>query len=119
DLYSVDENVSATIMHKKIELQNQIEKTKLLVDYIEEVKLKFFDLSNQWKEYLDNKEKIPKKLFSELDQEKLELLKRTFIYNLNRYGYKSVLDIKDIDISHDTYLPIIKEFDMKFDSSAS
>lgn len=119
DLYSVDENVSATIIHKKIELQNQIEKTKLLVDYIEEVKLKFFDLSNQWKEYLDNKEKIPKKLFSELDQEKLELLKRTFIYNLNRYGYKSVLDIKDIDISHDTYLPIIKEFDMKFDSSAS
>ena len=42
-----------------------------------------------------------------------------FISNLENYNYKSVINKNEITISEDTYLPIIEEFDMKFDSSAS
>lgn len=38
---------------------------------------------------------------------------------MKNYGYKSDTEWDDIDISQDTYLPVIKNFDMKFDSSAS
>ena len=38
---------------------------------------------------------------------------------LEDYGYKSVIDKREIDISKDNYLPVIENFDMKFDSSAS
>lgn len=119
DLYSVDDSVSEAVVYKRIEIQNKIERLQALVNFIEEKKTKLLELSSQWKDYLANKEKLPTKKFSKLDSEKLKLLKETFVANLNTYGYKSVANMNDISISDETYLPVIKEFDMKFDSSAS
>lgn len=42
-----------------------------------------------------------------------------FVENLRKYGYKSVANMDEIKLSEESYLPIIEEFDMKFDSSAS
>ena len=49
----------------------------------------------------------------------MEKLKIHFIENLRKYGYKSVANMDAIQISEESYLPVIEEFDMKFDSSAS
>lgn len=54
-----------------------------------------------------------------LDEKKIKLLRKTFIANLKLYGYKSILELQDVTISDETYLPVIEGFDMKFDSSAS
>lgn len=119
DLYSVDEEVSEAIVYKKIELQSQIGNITGLCETIELKKQKLFDLSNEWKIYLEGKERIPKNKFTEQDVEKIKILRSFFVDNLKQYGYKSIGNMGDINISEETYLPVIEEFDMKFDSSAS
>lgn len=119
DLYSVDDSVSEAIIYKKIELQSQIERITCLNEIVEEKKAKILTLSNDWKEYLKSKETVPKSKFSDQDNEKIKCLRSHFVSNLKKYGYKSVVDVRDINISDESYLPVIEEFDMKFDSSAS
>lgn len=119
DLYSIDDNVSETIVYKKVDTQEKIEKLNELIGFVEEKKKKLLELSDEWKVYLEDKEKTPTTKFSKLDQEKLKLFRDKFVENLRAYGYKSVIDMGDVDISRETYLPVIEEFDMKFDSSAS
>lgn len=119
DLYSVDDSVSESLVYKKIEIQGKIERLQTLTRFVEEKKTKLLALSDEWKKYLAMKAKIPAKKFSEADNEKLQLLKETFVEKIYTYGYKSVVNKEDIDISDETYLPVIEDFDMKFDSSAS
>ena len=119
DLYSVDDSVSETIVYKKIDVQSKIEKMETLLSFVEEKKSKLLDLSKDWKKYLEDKEKVPTQKFTQLDLEKLSLLREHFVANLKTYGYKSVANMDEISISKETYLPVIEEFDMKFDSSAS
>lgn len=119
DLYSVDEGVSEAIIYKKIDIESRIEKLNNLMAFLAIKKEELLKLSQEWKIYIENKEKVPKKKFSDFDIDKLNTLRTYFVSNLKIYGYKSVLDMRDIDISQETYLPVIEEFDMKFDSSAS
>lgn len=119
DLYSVDDSVSEAVIYKKIDVLSKIEKMETLLSFVEEKKNKLLELSKGWKKYLEDKEKFPTKKFTQLDLEKLELLREHFVANLKTYGYKSVVNMDEISISKETYLPVIKEFDMKFDSSAS
>ena len=76
-------------------------------------------LSIRWKNYLEDKEKLPKKKFSEDDNAKITTLRNVFISNLRKFGYKSLSTMDQIEISKDSYLPVRENFDMKFDSSAS
>lgn len=119
DLYSVDDSVSEAVIYKKIDVLSKIEKMETLLSFVEEKKNKLLELSKGWKKYLEDKEKFPTQKFTQLDLEKLELLREHFVANLKTYGYKSVVNMDEISISKETYLPVIKEFDMKFDSSAS
>lgn len=119
DLYSVDDSVSEAVVYKKIVIQGKIEKIENLIHFVEEKKQRILELSGVWKEYLASKEKVPAKKFTEMDIKKLSLLRDYFVDNLKNYGYKSVVSMDDISISEETYLPVIEEFDMKFDSSAS
>ncbi len=119
DLYSVDDNMSEAVVYKKISIEGKIEKIESLIHFVEEKKQRILELSGAWKEYLASKEKVPDKKFTEMDIKKLRLLKNYFVENLKNYGYKSVASMDDISISEETYLPVIEEFDMKFDSSAS
>ncbi len=52
-------------------------------------------------------------------RKKIKTLRNHFINNLRQFGYKSILNLNQIDISLESYLPVIEGFDMKFDSSAS
>lgn len=119
DLYAVDDNLSEALVYKKIELQTRIDHLEGLIRYVEEKNKMFEQLSDDWKLYLQGKKELPNNKFTENDLKKIKLLREKFVINLENYGYKSVIDKRTVGISEDNYLPVIENFDMKFDSSAS
>lgn len=119
DLYAVDEEQSEAIVYKKLEITNKIQQLEKFKDIVDNALTRLTELSERWKKYLDQKERLPKEKFTLKDKEKLNSFECNFKKNLKEYGYKSVSNIDDISISRDTYLPVINNFDMKFDSSAS
>ena len=119
DLYAVDDNLSEALVYKKIELQTKIDHLEGLIKYVEKQKESFENLSNKWKTYLQSKKELPQNKFSVVDYKKIKLLRNNFVFNLENYNYKSVIDKTEISISEDNYLPVIEQFDMKFDSYAS
>lgn len=121
DLFSsTDTEASEAIILKRIEITNRIERLSKLKDSIASFVDQLKELSVEWKLYLDQKSKLPKKGISESDLEKISLLKKKFIANLQRYHYSSLSSFDGIDISiESSLLPTIDGFDMKFDSSAS
>ncbi|NJD02775.1 MAG: hypothetical protein FIA99_09340 [Ruminiclostridium sp.] len=119
DLYSVDEGLSESIVYKKLELNSKIQELEKFKNTVSSSLEKLIELSKRWKKYLDDKDKLPKEKFTLEDKKKLSSFENNFKNNLRTYGYKSVSNIDDISISRDTYLPVINNFDMKFDSSAS
>jgi len=119
DLYKVDDDVSETLLYKRIELEKKNENILLLSQSFESKKAMFKELSNEWREYLNDKENLPVDDFSEGDKEKLIKFKTNFIENLEKFRFSSELEYKKLTISPSTYLPEMDGFDMKFDSSAS
>ena len=80
---------------------------------------RFKDLSNKWQELLKDKASLPKQGFTEEDEKRLEDFKANIISNLRQFRYTSTSNLGGIEISKDNYMPVIDNFDMKFDSSAS
>ena len=121
DLFTTtDTEASEAIMLKRIEITNRIEQLSKLESTIATLTEQLRELSQEWNTYLEQKGKLPKKVISELDIEKITLLKRRFVDNLKRYHYSSLPSFEGIDISiESSLLPTIDGFDMKFDSSAS
>lgn len=121
DLYSVDESISEAIMYKKNELFLTIEKLEELQILVDKKKKTFSRLSLEWERLLESKSNLPKNKFSDMDSTKIKQLRDEFVNNIEKYGYGSVAktNMNEIEISEDNYLPVIEEFDMKFDSSAS
>ena len=119
DLFSINEDYSEAVVYKKITLEKQIDALKSLELFQNEINDRLRELSKRWESYLILKNQLPTKGFTEKDFKKLELLKKTFIENLRKFGYKSIHNLDEIEISHENYLPLFEGFDMKFDSSAS
>lgn len=119
DLYSINEEYSEAIVYKKITIEKQIESLNKLQQLQHDSIEKLVELSKRWEKYLEDKRALPKNKFTEQDKEKIALLRDVFINNLRKYGYKSILNLEDISISEESYLPLFEGFDMKFDSSAS
>ncbi|WP_185151034.1 hypothetical protein [Peribacillus simplex] len=94
---------------------------KVLLQIYEEYEgyKKELDLVNEdWKKYLSDKASLPKEYFSELDKDKLKCFEKSFKRLLIRVGFSSV-DVNQITISLDKYVPQVDGFDIKFDASAS
>ena len=119
DIYSVDDEYAESVVYKKIEISKEIEDLKKLKMDLQKLFSTMDILSIRWKNYLEDKEKLPKKKFSEDDNAKITTLRNVFISNLRKFGYKSLSTMDQIEISKDSYLPVRENFDMKFDSSAS
>lgn len=119
DLYSIDSNISESIVRKKIIIENEIDEIKDMKDETSVLYDKIIELSKEWKENLKQLGRLPKTNFTDSDIKKIEDLKVYFIENLQSYGYKSISDFSEVDISEDKLMPVISGFDMKFDSSAS
>lgn len=119
DLYSIDSNISESIVRQKIIIENEIDEIREMKDEISILYDKIVELSKEWKENLKELGSLPKTNFTDSDKIKIEALKSYFIENLQLYGYKSISDFSEVDISEDKLMPVISGFDMKFDSSAS
>ena len=119
DLFSIDEDLSETIIYKRMNIEHHIEELEEFKQTVDNIVSKFKTLSEKWKELLIEKAQLPERGFDDSDREKLEDLKSNFISNLKNYEYTSVSNVGSIEISPDNYLPVIDKFDMKFDSSAS
>lgn len=119
DLYSIDEDLSETIIYKRMSIEHKIQELKEFKQKTIGIISGFRELSNKWKKLLTEKAQLPQKGFKEDDKRKIEKLKNNFVYNLKNYEYTSISNVNAIEISADNYLPVIDKFDMKFDSSAS
>lgn len=119
DLFSVDDDFSETIVAEKIKIENKIIALRQLQDNIDSICFELKKLSELWREYLDEKKKLPKSHFSSKDSRKISLLEKYFKQYLEKFDYQSVKNYDGIQISVENYLPMSDGFDMKFDSSAS
>ncbi|TGA95893.1 hypothetical protein E4665_17195 [Sporolactobacillus shoreae] len=120
DLFTTtNTDASEAIALKRIEISRRIEILKQLNGLVSSKINKLKNLSKQWNDYLDRLKKLPIKGLSNLDTEKISLLKMKFIENLKLYHYSSLSSFDGIQISEESFLPTIDGFDMKFDSSAS
>ncbi|MFQ6872604.1 hypothetical protein [Romboutsia timonensis] len=119
DLYSIDSNISESVVRKKLIIENEIDEIKDMKNEISILYDKIIELSKQWKKNLKDLANLPKSNFTYSDIKKIKDLKLYFIENLQSYGYKSISDFSEVEISEDKLMPVISGFDMKFDSSAS
>lgn len=119
DLYSVDEDLSETIIYKRMSIEHHIADLNEFKESIKEIVNKFIGLSEKWHELLQEKEMLSQKRFAESDEETIKIFENNFVANLKDFKYTSISNIGAIEISRDNYMPVIDRFDMKFDSSAS
>lgn len=119
DLYSLSEDYSESVIYKKVTIEKQIEVLNRIQRALAEAIAKLKELSSRWSKYLQAKSALPASRFTKADEDKLKLLRKRFIQNLQKYGYRSIHNLNEIEISMETYLPLFEGFDMKFDSSAS
>ncbi|GGA77222.1 hypothetical protein [Ornithinibacillus halotolerans] len=119
DIFAIDGSVSESTIYKKVELNNTISELEKIKAEVGAAINEFKELSEEWKQYLGDLSKLPKNKFTSLDEKKIKSLRDYFVSNLKVFGYRSSSDINKVMISRDTYMPIIENFDLKFDSSAS
>ncbi|APC81352.1 TPA: hypothetical protein ACXDAZ_003157 [Clostridium botulinum] len=119
DIYSSENNVSEVVLRNKILIENEIEDLTFIFEETTELCKEFKSLSEDWIELLQLKAGLPTDKFTVKDRQKIAKLRENFINNLKLYGFDSIVDFSQIDISEDKLLPISNGFDMKFDSSAS
>ena len=119
DLFSVDENLSATVVYEKINIEGRIIALGKLRKEIDRCIVRLKEVSNDWAKYLADKRALPKTNFTDKDKEKVDALEANFKYYIKAFNYRSASSLDKIEISRDNYLPISEGFDMKFDSSAS
>ncbi len=118
-MYSVDEDLSETIIYKRMSIEYHIADLHEFKESIKEIVNKFIGLSEKWHELLQEKEMLSQKRFAESDEETIKIFENNFVANLKDFKYTSISNIGAIEISRDNYMPVIDRFDMKFDSSAS
>jgi len=119
DIYSKDDTISESKIVRKIELENNIQKFSQIMRDIDIFVTEFKEKSERWKKNRADANDLPKDKYTKIDIEKIRMLRDKFVENLILFGYKSTTNFNTIQISEERLLPIIEDFDMKFDSSAS
>ncbi|MCR6782674.1 hypothetical protein [Bacillus thuringiensis] len=119
DIYSLTGAYSETNILKRMKLEGEINSSEEKVNLLQDIIPTFVQLSSKWKKIIEAEQKVPKTRLSDNDKKKLKFLKEKFTKNLTDFNYRSVSDVKEINISETTYMPEISSYDLKYDSSAS
>ena len=119
DIYTVDCSISEAKIAERVELINNVEDLKKTREIIKAKVKDYKVLSNDWKDNLANQEKLPSDRYTQMDKEKINMLKVMYVNYLKKFRYSSDTNFDAIQISDDKLMPTIEDFDMKFDSSAS
>lgn len=119
DIRKVDDDISETIVYKKMEMQKKVEDLRAFQIGLDNYITKLKSISYRWANYLVKKSQLPEKGLSEADEEKMKFFERYFRKSLEAFRFSSVADPYSISMSRDLYVPIKDKIDMKFASSAS
>ena len=118
DLYKINDEYDEHVIIEKINLERKLESLNRAIKKLENVKLEFVGISDEYKQLSIKIKKLDNE-FSQNDLKKINNLKNGFVQNLKKFGYRSIDPENNISISEQTLLPEIMGYDLKFDSSAS
>ena len=118
DLVSGAATPQISTVRELIERESRLELTEIVRETFETDLNKLKDLSEQWKAILAREAKLPKDAFSDRDKEKMNRFSELFSSYIQAFGFRSVSP-GTIAISKDNYRPILENFEMTFDASAS
>jgi AAA domain-containing protein len=118
DLVSGVATPQISTVRELIEKENRLELTETVRETFETDLNKLKDLSEQWRAILAREAELPKDAFSDLDKEKIRKFSELFSSHIQPFGFRSVFP-GSIAISKDNYRPILEDFEMYFDASAS
>lgn len=114
-----DERLPSIVdIEKRLNAEKRIQFYTQLGDDFLEIKDKFISLSKEWKTTLAKQENLPKDMFSSEDWKKIKALENSTRSLLKNFGYSSK-SIAEVKISLDKYLPVVENYNIRFDSSAS
>ena len=99
-------------------MEEQIKLLEEVRSFREQVKAELDVLNRNIDTTKTSIDKIPRDGLTRLDRTKLKQLKALLIENEVEYGFSS-FSPNELNISHDTYLPAIENYDLGFDTSAS
>lgn len=119
DLYTIDDDYSETVVNERMEMERKLWDLQSFMNEANIYLERFSKMREKWKDIIVEKSKISSDGTSDEDKRRLKIFRNNFVKNLRRYNYYSTHNIDNIEISQDGYMPIIDNFDMKFDSSAS
>lgn len=105
-------------LNKLVELKIHLNKLYETSISFEKIEQRFEVIREEWRDYLERQGDLPKDYFSEQDKKKLTYFEQEFLSLLGIFNFSSI-NTKDIMISYDKYTPVVSDFDIKFDSSAS
>jgi hypothetical protein len=118
DLVSGAATPQISTVRELIEKESLLEQTETVRETFETDLNKLKNLSEQWKAILAREAELPKDAFSNLDKEKIRKFSELFSSLIQAFGFRSVSP-GAIAISKDNYRPILEDFEMSFDASAS
>jgi hypothetical protein len=105
-------------IREEVKLEEQIKLLEEVRSFREQVKAELDVLNRNIDTTKTSIDKIPRDGLTRLDRTKLKQLKALLIENEVDYGFSS-FSPNELNISHDTYLPAIENYDLGFDTSAS
>ena len=105
-------------IREEVKLEEQIKLLEEVRSFREQVKDELDVLNRNIDTTKTSIDKIPRDGLTKLDRIKLKQLKTLLIENEVEYGFSS-FSPNELNISHDTYLPAIENYDLGFDTSAS
>lgn len=105
-------------IREEVKLEEQIKLLEEVRSFREQVKAELDVLNRNIDTTKTSIDKIPRDGLTRLDRTKLKQLKALLIENEVEYGFSS-FSPNELNISHDTYLPAIENYDLGFDTSAS
>ncbi len=106
------------LLREIIASEERLQRAEAIRDQFEEKLEEVANLTGKWLAVLEAEANLPKDFFSDVDKQKLSKLKDLFRENIVGFGFRSAHP-ESIEISPDTYRPIIEGFEMAFDASAS
>ncbi|MEU0155501.1 hypothetical protein [Micromonospora fulviviridis] len=118
DLTSPNSILSEEEVAERIILRQKIEKLERLVEEFDTLQAQLDRLASAAESLRQELSEIPKDRFTDLDEKKIEALRRSFVKQLQEYDFGSFSDER-LRLSADDYLPRRDDFDLQADISAS
>lgn len=119
---------SRALVRRQVQLEVEIETLQRLEARAAQEGRALKEISDRLASYQEARRKLPQRQYTADDERKIGLFEKMFRANAGHFGYTSVSEISEIQISRDNLVPglaqielreIVRKHDIKADSSAS